>query len=158
MFLGGPRFVVAVFSGSSARGSLAWSCLRWLVCLLLTIGGSLLILRGLHVAPCPRGVAAGWVLAGVNGLAALQVNRRATAAGREQFLRWGIIGNLLRLLTLVAILILCRWLVPACFQAFGLTVVAGALVFMVGEVSDLYRQSGSGWGKTERGDDDGKCG
>jgi hypothetical protein len=115
----------------------------------LTVGLSLLILRALQVAAGRGSLAAGWALAGANGLAALLVNRRAVAATREQFLRWGIIGNLLRLVALVAILILCRWLAPAAFQAFGLTVVAGTLIFMAGEVLDLHAQSLSGSGRMD---------
>ena len=109
----------------------------WLVCLAATIVLSLLaVFAFCRRLPWPD-VLSGWVVAGVNGLSLFLVSRKAVGLDRERFVRWGIVGNALRIVALIGILALYRFLVEGQFAAFALTVVAGVLVFMGAEVARL---------------------
>jgi hypothetical protein len=121
----------------SRRGTLVW----WTLCLLVTIAVSLPIVRTACGPASMRDVAGGWAVAGLNGLAVCILNRRAVGKSGSRFLRWGLLGNALRLGALLGTLTVYWWMAPARFAAFGLTLVAGALVYMLGEVVALQMDS-----------------
>ena len=110
----------------------------WLICLGASAALSLPVVRGYCGALPVADLAAGWIVAGLNGLAALWLNRRAVGTDGRRFVQWGVIANALRLAALVAILGAYWWRFPERIAAFALTVLTGALVFMAGEVALLH--------------------
>ena len=117
-----------------ARRLVLW----WLCALVLALVLGPLAVRAVYGAVPPGDTLAGAGLAALNGAVALAANRRASMASPRRFVRWGILGNVLRLTALAAILFAYRFGKPDGFAAFGLAFVAGALVFMVAEVAGLH--------------------
>jgi hypothetical protein len=87
-----------------------------------------------------RELAAGWAVCLANGIAAGIINRRAaTATASPRFLVWGILGNGLRFLAVLGIVLAVVLLGWGRVPAFAAAVVTGYLAFMVNEVAHLCR-------------------
>jgi hypothetical protein len=84
-------------------------------------------------------LAAGWGAAFLNALVARGINRRAMGTGRQAFLRWGVIGNVLRILALLGILIAVIFAHRAVRSSFFASFFAGLFVFMSVEITELFR-------------------
>lgn len=113
----------------------------WTLCMLVTLAASPPLVRAVCGGLSLRDVALGWAVAGVNGLTLFVLNRRAVGKNGQRFLRWGLLGNALRLGALFGTVAFYWWLVPTRFAPFGLTVAAGAIVFVLGEVAVLHVES-----------------
>ncbi len=77
--------------------------------------------------------------AGVNAWVSRWLNRRAMGSGRQAFLRWGIIGNVLRILTLLGTLAIVISAHRTVRSSFFASFFAGLFVFMTVEISELFR-------------------
>ena len=89
-----------------------------------------------------RELAAGWAVCLANAIAAGMFNRRAaTATASRRFWVWGMLGNGLRFLAVLGILLAVALLEWGRASAFATAVVTGYLVFMVNEVAHLCRLS-----------------
>jgi hypothetical protein len=84
-------------------------------------------------------LAAGWLTALVNAWVARGLNRRAMGSGRQAFLRWGIIGNVLRILALLGILLIVISAHRAVRSSFFASFFTGLFVFMTVEITGLFR-------------------
>jgi hypothetical protein len=84
-------------------------------------------------------LAAGWWTALVNALVARGLNRRAAGSGRQAFLSWGLIGNVLRIVTLLGILVAVISAHRAVRSSFFASFFAGLFVFMAVEITELFR-------------------
>jgi hypothetical protein len=96
-----------------------------------------------------RGLAAGWAVAVAQGLAALWIDGRAIGAGTARFLLWGLGANSLRIAMVAGSIFAFRQ--PGVGRSYVISLVAGFLTFMVGEVLVLhFRSLASGRGSGSR--------
>jgi hypothetical protein len=116
------------------RASLTWLAagvvaggLAGAVALLLPGGFSRMALTG------------GWATAVVNAWISRRLNRQAMGPGRQAFLRWGIIGNVLRILMLLGILTIVISAHRTVRNSFFASFFAGLFVFMTVEITELFR-------------------
>jgi len=111
---------------------------------ILPLAGMVLVSSAVAYALCgrffPREVFAGWIVSLINAGAAFFL-RRCTAAGgsRKAFWIWGLLGNGLRFLAVLAIVAAVIFLKWGHAAVFALTVVAGYLSFMTGDIVGLIR-------------------
>lgn len=119
------------------------TCLTWLSAGVIAGGLAGAIALLLPEGASWRGLLGGWLTALVNAWVSRWLNRRAMGTGRQAFLRWGIIGNVLRILTLLGILLIVIFAHRAVRTSFFASFFAGLFVFMTVEIAELFR-SGSG--------------
>ena len=84
-------------------------------------------------------LAAGWGLALANGAAAFLINRRAFGLGPQRFVRWAILGNVLRVFALLVIILIVQWLRWEGFYPFLTATLTGYFLFMTVEIRYLYQ-------------------
>jgi len=111
----------------------------------ITFAAIPILYRDLYV----KEVLAGWAVSLVTGALGIWMRRRALRGESEQFLVWGVLGSVLRLLITVGIVLLFHWLDAGYLPAFAVTVVIGYLSFTAAEVGALYRQAAGGIGQHE---------
>jgi hypothetical protein len=83
---------------------------------------------------------AGWGVALANAGTAHWMNRRAVGPHSWAFIRWGIAGNILRMVALLGILLSVIFLCEAGRGSFLTAVFVGFFVFMVVEIVNLTQR------------------
>lgn len=75
----------------------------WLLGMILSCGVALLLVGFIISSPCWWAACFGLMIVTLNSVMARVINERATGASRAAFVRWGVIVNAIRMLTLVVI-------------------------------------------------------
>jgi hypothetical protein len=84
-------------------------------------------------------VGAGWGVAVANSALAGWMNRRAVGAGRGAFIRWGLVANSFRVLTLMGIFAYILFSYREERGSFFISVFTSFFILMLVEVADLFR-------------------
>lgn len=95
----------------------------------------------------PLALALGWGVAVLNAILARVIHHRAVGAPRKDFIAWGIVGNVLRMMGVLGIFAAVVYGQRVARDAFFVGVFTGLFVFMALELVGLYRSQGAA-GKT----------
>lgn len=88
------------------------------------------------------GLVAGWLVGLANAGTARFLNRRAVGTGSWAFIRWGIAGNILRMVALLAILLAVVFTKYDGKGSFIAAVFIGFFIFLLAEIADLNQRDG----------------
>ena len=89
--------------------------------------------------PAWPAVPAGWLVAVVNAAAARAIHRKAVGATRQRFILWGIVGNSLRMVAVLCILLAVIFAHKAVRGTFIVSVFAGIFALLPAEIVELFR-------------------
>jgi hypothetical protein len=95
----------------------------------------------------PLALTLGWGVALLNALLARVIHHRAVGAPSQDFIVWGIAGNVLRMAGVLGIFAAVIYGQRLARDAFFVGVFTGVFVFMAIELAGLYRSQGAA-GKT----------
>lgn len=77
----------------------------WSVGIMLSCVVSLVLVGLLVAEPCWWTACSGWILVAVNSIVLRVINERAIGVSRAAFVRWGVVLNSIRMLTLAGIFV-----------------------------------------------------
>lgn len=121
-------------SGADLRRG-AW--LVWSLSSLAALGVAWSTMGTFFKGVMPAELFTGWGLAAGNAVLAVIINVTAMRKKREGFVAWGAIGNVLRALGVLAIILCVKWLGPVKFEPFITAFMASYFVFMFTETVRL---------------------
>jgi len=98
-----------------------------------------LVVKIIFKSLMPFELLAGYGLALANSAVGLVINSAAMRKRREGFVAWGTAGNVLRAMTVLAIILAFRLSGMARFEPFVAAFLAGYFVFMIAEITRLSR-------------------
>lgn len=113
----------------------AW--LVWSLSSLVASGVSYSITSTVFRVVVPLEFITGWGLASINAVFALVINITAMRKRREGFVAWGAVGNVLRALGVLAIILAVKLLGSMKFESFITAFMASYFVFMIAETVRL---------------------
>lgn len=117
---------------------------EWLISQLwlMGIGLSLIVAFSLVLlvipSPCWWAACAGWILVTLNSLLSRIIHDRATGVSRTTFVRWGIVANAIRMLTLAVIFAYMTFSFQIERGSFLLAGFSAFFVMMPVEVANLF--------------------
>lgn len=109
----------------------------WVVSCLLAAAGAVSLMKTVFGKVLTTELVAGLILAAVNGAAGILINVIAIRKKREGFVAWGAVGNILRTIGILVIILVVKKLEVVKFEFFITAFLVSYFVFLFAETARL---------------------
>jgi hypothetical protein len=118
--------------------------MRWLLSSVLALGLSMGLVAMMFAPFVVIDPLTGWALASANSALVLFMNKKAQQSRGRAFVVWGAVGNVLRTIAVIVIILLVNLCGKGRFETFIVAFLAAYFVFMVSETIRLHQAAMKG--------------